>query len=141
MHKVNYASGFLYNPESEQILLQQHVSSSPTNWSLFENVYDEKDSAENVFTKTIHQILRVQLDFVYPVYSYVNELSGKNQNVFYAICHHALLPSRKNYHVKWFSFKELTKMQLNEQVRHDIIVGQRVIDAAGRKERGEHTFQ
>lgn len=140
MLKGYYVSGFLYNPDSEQILLQQHISSSSTDWSLFENVYEENENAENVFTKTIHQILRVQLDLVYPVYSYINELSGKSQNVFYAICNHALLPSKKDYNIKWFSFKELTKMQLNDQVRHDIIVGQRVIDAAGRKERGEHTF-
>lgn len=141
MHKGFYASGFLYNPESEQILLQQHISSSLTSgWSLFENVYEEKDNAENVFTKTIHKVLRVQLEFVYPIYSYINEVSGKSQDVFYAICSNASFPSQKEYHFQWFSFKEITKLQLNEQVKHDIIVGQRVIEAAGRKARGEHTF-
>lgn len=142
MHQAYYASGFLYNPESEQILLQQHISSSLTSgWLLFENVYDENENAENVFTKTIQQILRIHIDLIYPVYSYVNDLSGKTQDVFYALCDNASFPSRKEYHFQWFSFKEIAKLQLNEQVKHDITVGKRVIEAAERKARGEHTFQ
>lgn len=143
MHKGFYASGFLYNPTSQEILLQQHTSPSViSGWSLFENVYDEKESAENIFTKTIHHILRIQLDCVYPVYSYTDETSGKNQDVFYAICDNATSFAQKKDHIfQWFSFKEIAKLQLPEQMRHDILVGQRVIEAAGRKARGEHTFQ
>lgn len=142
MHKGFYASGFLYNPESDRILLQQQISPiTSSDWSLFENTYSENENAKNVFTKTIYHALHKHIDFVYPVYSYIDETSGKNQDVFYAISQDTSFPSKEKSHFQWFSFKELTKTRLSEQIRHDILVGQRVIDAAGRKARGEHTFQ
>lgn len=141
MHKGFYASGFLYNPDSEQILLQQQLSSLTSSWSLFENTYIEEDKGQETFTKTIKQLLHVRLDSIHPVYSYIDEVLGKNQYVFYAVCYKTKpLKNTKDQVTQWFSFKEVTKLNIPEQIRHDIIVGQRVIEAAGRKSRGEHTL-
>lgn len=141
MHKGFYASGFLYNPDSQQILLQQQIASPTSTWTFFETLYTNSDAAEHVFVQTIRTLLHIQLQHVYPIYSYVNDVLGKNQDVFYAIYKDSLHKSQGKYNLKWFSFKEVAKLNIPDQVRHDIVVGHRVIEAAGRKARGEHTFQ
>lgn len=140
MHKTFYASGFLYHSPTQQILLQQHFSVSP--WSLFGSAYTEKEEPEEVFKNVISKLLHIKIAIIDTVYSYFNEKTKINQVVVYSE-----LDKLQNFSPKkgltfaWFSFKEVRKLQISEQTKHDIVVGQRVIQASERKSRGEHTFQ
>ena len=142
MHKKFYASGFLYHLPSHQILLQQDTSSQnlSSQWVLFEKAHTEKAIPETVFETIISEVLHIKINTVYPVYAYAYE--DTNQSVFYselATLHD--FPTKNGLLFKWFSFRELRSLHITEQTRHDIIVGQRVIEAESRKRRGEHTFQ
>lgn len=142
MHKTLYASGFLYHLDSQQILLQQDTSSQnlSSQWLLFEKAYTEKAIPETIFKNIISEILHIKIDNVYSVYSYENE--NTNQCVFYSeLASLQDFPSKNGLLFKWFSFRDVRGLQLTEQTKHDIVVGQRVIEASGRKMRGEHTFQ
>lgn len=144
MHKGFYASGFLYDSQTERILLQQHGTtiSAASPWFLFEGNYEESEEPEALFKTLIHNTLNVHVASVYPIYTYFNEILEKYHSVVYATVNEAKKFSAKNNCIfEWFSFKEISKLNLTDQTKHDIIVGQRVIDAAGRKSRGEHTFQ
>ena len=144
MHKDFYASGFLYHPASEQILLQQNTSvshiSSP--WSLVGGSYMEEDAPEASFKDIILNLLDIKISVVYPVYAYFNEDTEKNQYIGYST-----VKTRHNFSSKngltfaWFSFRDVLKLPTTKQTKHDIVVGQRVIEAATRKREGIHTFQ
>lgn len=141
MHKDFYAGGFLFNPYSEKILLQQHTtdpqSSSP--WFLFGNACFEQDSPNEIFTKKIFELLNIKIKDVFSVYSYTNEFVLKKQSIVYAEFEKLQnFPSKNGYSFAWFSFKEVLKLQITKQMKHDIVVGQRVIEAATRKKLGEY---
>jgi hypothetical protein len=143
MHKDFYASGFLYHPASEQILLQQNTSVPPASspWSLFE-VVSTKGDPETAFKDTILDLLEIKINVVHPIYSYFNEDADKNQFMGYATIRTRQQFAPKNgLTFAWFSFKDVLKLQTTKQMKHDIVVGQRVIEAATRKRLGEHTFQ
>jgi hypothetical protein len=142
MHKPFYASGFLYHLDSQQILLQQDTTSKDilSQWYLFEGQYTEKNTPEIVFKKILHDLLDLKIDTVHSIYSYENEKA--NQYVVYAEIDELRDFEPKNGIIfNWFSFKNIYKLQVAKQTKHDIVVGQRVIEASGRKSRGEHTFQ
>jgi len=145
MHKIFYARGFLFHSSSQQILLQQQILPSSTlvsPWSLFNGLYKEDDKPEEVFKNVIFNLLRIKIGTIYPVYSYHNESTKTNQVIMYALLkkQQDFLPTNEAT-FSWFSFKEILKLPMTEQMRHDIIVGQRVIAASERKSRGEHTIQ
>lgn len=144
MHKDFYASGFIYHLPSQQILLQQHQTSSVTAfpWVLFENQHPENEQPETVFKHTLLQLLGITVDAIYPIYSYSNEDTKKNYSLLYATVETLQeFPQKNDFTFRWFPFKEVLKIQIAEQIKHDIVVGQRVIEAARRKANGEHTFQ
>lgn len=144
MHKGFYASGFLYNPKTEQILLQQQgpTISMSSPWFLFETNYKEDEEPETLFKQIILKALDIQIKTVHPIYNYFNELLEKQHALVYGtVGKKQQFNAKDNCVFMWFSFKEIHKLNLSEQTKHDIVVGQRVIDAAGRKSRGEHTFQ
>ncbi|MCL4418004.1 MAG: hypothetical protein M1365_15185 [Actinobacteria bacterium] len=143
MHKIFYASGFLYHSSTEQILLQQYTSSSlKSPWFLFSGLYTEKEEPCDIFRNIIYNLLYIKIKTVHPVYSYLNENINTNQFIVYS-----KLKTLKNFYTRekltfaWFTFKEVARLHITEQTKHDICIGQRVIDAAGRKSRGEQTFQ
>lgn len=142
MHKKLYASGFLIHLPSQQILLQQNITSDnfSSPWLLFQNAYKEEECAEIVFKNIIDQLLHVTLDVVHPVYSY--EFENANHSIVYSeITDLVEFPSENGLVFNWFSFRNVRNLQITEQTKHDIVVGQRVIEAELRKQRGEHTFQ
>ena len=51
MHKKFYAGGFIFHPDSEQILLQQITSDSQTSspWSLFGTSFSDQEKSEEAF--------------------------------------------------------------------------------------------
>lgn len=141
MYKTFYSSGFLYNPTSQQILLQQPQPLT-SMWVLFEKEHKEHEHPEEVFRNHVLKLLGIEIDIIYPIYSYLNETTKNNRSLFYAITEDLTeIFSKNDYNFRWFSFKDVLKIQATEQTKHDIVVGQRVIQASDRKSRGEHTFQ
>lgn len=137
MHKSFYASGFLYNLPTQQILLQQN--NSLTNfWSLFGRKGRNNENPIRVFQKAISQQLRINLalEAIYPVYDYFKSGIGKTCYVFYAqvgLKEKDFL-STKDFTAEWFTFKQTTKLSFSDQTKQDIIVAQRVINAKARDE-------
>ena len=88
MHKDFYASGFLYHPKTQQILLQQpNTASTETEWSLFEGECLVKETAGEAFKRIIYSHLHLELKpkSIFPIYSYFHEGKGKNNFLHYAI--------------------------------------------------------
>jgi hypothetical protein len=142
MHKTCYASGFLYHSASEQILLQQDTTAQnvTSQWLLFGGEHTEKENPEKTFQNIINKLLKIKIASVIPVYSYEN--GNVTQTIVYAEVDELREISPKNdFLFNWFTFKNALKLPLSVQTKHDIVVGQRVIEAASRKSRGEHTFQ
>jgi hypothetical protein len=140
MHKDFYAGGFLFNTNSEKILLQQHTGdpqlSSP--WFLFGNTCYEQDSPNEIFTKKIFELLNIKIKKVFSIYSYTNESVLKKQSIVYSEFEKLQdFPAKNGFSFAWFSFKEVLKLQTTKQMKHDIVVGQRVIEAATRQKLGE----
>ncbi len=144
MHKTFYASVFLYHPPSQQILLQKNssISTMSSPWLLFGGVYLEKEEPEALLKNIIFKLLNIKIKVVHLVYSYFNENTDKFQYVVYSKLRKFQNFSSKNgLTFAWFSFKDALKLQITEQTKHDILVVQRVIDAATRKRLDQHTFQ
>lgn len=143
MQKNIYVGGFLYHPLSDQILLQQSSvpTQSLTSWLLFGGLYLEEEDPETIFRKIVAQLLDIKVKEVYPIYSYFNENTERDQFIGYAEVNKLYEFEPKNgFSFSWFSFKDVLKLEASKQVKHDIVVGQRVIAAARRRVLGEHTF-
>lgn len=144
MHKNFYASGFLYHPQSQQILLQQNnsIANMSSPWLLFGGSYLEEEGPEGLFKDVIFKLLDIEIGVVHTVYSYLNESNDAFQHIVYSqLNEFQNFSSKNNLTFGWFTFKEVLKLKISEQTKHDIVVGQRVIEAAVRKSLGEHTFQ
>jgi len=142
MHKDSYASGFLYHPSTRQILLQQQKQTRDTTplWSLFGGIGKSSDNAQITFQRLIQKLLHIKLKLntIEPVYVYFYKDTDKNYSIVYAeIAKTKNFSSKRGIKFSWFTFKQILKLQLDEQTRHDIIVGQRVIDAKERKRLGQ----
>lgn len=145
MHKHFYASGFLYHPPTRQILLQQQNFPPNTSylWSLFGGTRLDKEEAEATFQRIIRKLLGVKLNLsaIYPVYSYPSKGIYKNHHIVYAeVKEIQNFSPRRRLVFSWFTFKQILKLPLAEQTKHDITIGQRVIDALARKRLGEKTL-
>ena len=149
MHKDFYASGFLYHLPTEQILLQQLLSSnngSPQPWILFGGKNHSSEDTPITFRRIIREQLHHTLptDTIYPIYDYFSRELNQDYYIQYYYIQYSQLETnlpklyvRKGYIIEWFTFKQLLKISLTEQTRQDIIVGQRVIDAAFRNQSHE----
>ena len=145
MHKDFYASGFLYHPKTQQILLQQSsIVDSGAEWSLFEGDCLDKETAEEAFKRIIQTHLNLELKpkNIFPIYSYFHDKKGKNNFLHYAIINKLeKFPDNTKTLFTWFSFKQIQKLHISNQIKQDIIVGQRVIDSAMRKSLGQQTIE
>lgn len=122
VHKVVYASGFLYHSGSAQILLQQNLSDPRSTWTLL-----ECPSGKILGYKTR------------PVYDYVAK--GKKYVISYAEVKKVKdFPDKGKLSFKWFTVKEISKLSLSAQTKQDIIVGHRVIASELRRDIGEQTI-
>lgn len=144
MHKDIYASGFLYHPGSQQILLQQ-LNSDKQNcfWSLSGEKVIKSKTGEETFKQIFYEklSLKLKLSNIHFVYAYFSEEKSKDYNVYYAEVKklHKFSESKKTTFA-WFNFKQIHKLNLTEQTKHDIIVAQRVIDSSVRKSLGLRTI-
>jgi ADP-ribose pyrophosphatase YjhB (NUDIX family) len=144
MHKDFYASGFLYYPRTQQILLQQENTADlePT-WSLFGGDSSNGESSAEAFKRIIHSALRLdlKLNTICEIYSYFHEEKHKDSVVHYAkVRKMEKFAGNKNITYAWFTFKEIQKLRIPDKVKQDIIVGQRVIDSAIRRSLGQQTI-
>lgn len=135
MHKSFYASGFLYCLPSQEILLQQN-NTLTSSWSLFGQKGHKNENPTLVFQKAIFQQLhiKVALREIYPVYDYFKKEMGVDYYVFYAQVDlkKKKYRTRKDSVVEWFTFKQTTKLSVSDQIKQDIVVGERVIKAKAR---------
>lgn len=140
MHKVFYASGFIYSLPTQQILLQQVNNTS--FWLLFGDKSRKDEKPIHTFRRVISQQLKIKISSktIYSIYEYSPE-QDKNHHIFYAHIDNKgkKLRVRKGFIVEWFTFKQLSKLQLAQQAKQDIIVGQRVIQAAARTKEESQT--
>lgn len=135
MHKSFYASGFLYNLPSQQILLQQD-NTLTSFWSLFGQKGHNNENPISVFQEAISQQLHIKLalEAIYPVYDYFKKEIGVDCYVFYA----QVDLKKKDFHtrkdsvIEWFTFKQTTKLSFSDQIKQDIVVAERVIKAKAR---------
>ena len=145
MHKQIYASGFLYHPPTNQILLQSSILlPQPQPWSLFEGMGTIIEPAEIIFQKALTDILNLTVNMkdIFPIYTYENDAQRKQYALSYAIVANVSPFSPHNgMTFSWFSERQICKLSMNEQTKHDIIVGQRVISATERKRLGQHYFE
>ena len=143
MHKGFYASGFLFNSSSQQILLQQTADTSDGNvWGLFgRNVRNEQD------TKTQFQAIfidlfsfQLNLNDIFEVYSYESPQFKNIQTIYYAEIPDEVFTIPANVQAEWFSFKQIQKLPLVPQAKHDIMIAKRVIESHKRRSLGLHTI-
>ena len=143
MHKDFYASGFLYHPKSEQILLQQKVSTNEgLPWTLFAKKTTKDKSCEETFIELFFEVLnlKIKLNKIKIIYSYLSKELNKH-NLYYAeVKSLQKYTASKNTSFAWFTFKQIQKINVSEQTKHDIIVGQRVIESNMRRDLGERTI-
>lgn len=137
MHKDFYASGFLYHIPSEQILLQQHQDSNSTSltWSLFGGLMQPQESFKTAFQRIMYTSLKIRLieETIFDVYDYFNENLGKNNGVVYAeLAELEHFSAKKNITFTWVNTRNINKLPISKQMKHDITIGQRVILAKGR---------
>lgn len=144
MHKDLYASGFLYHPRSQQILLQQSTDpNDKQKWSLFEGKRLVDESSEEAFKRIALEILNIKLNHssIHLVYEYFHPQMGRNQSITYAeVKTQKKLMATKGLLFGWFTFRQISRLGLSEQTKQDLTVGQRVIDSAMRKSLGQRTI-
>lgn len=144
MHKTFYASGFLYHAPSQQILLQQ-INSADNNssWSLVGKKEITNKTGEEVFMDIFSEELNIKLKLksVNLVYTYSSDEKGLNFNIYYAeVKKLHKSPNDSGNVFAWFNFKQIQKLNLSEQAKQDIIIGQRVINSSIRKSLGQQTI-
>ncbi|OGG04845.1 hypothetical protein A2Z33_06075 [Candidatus Gottesmanbacteria bacterium RBG_16_52_11] len=137
MHNQYYASGFLYHPLSGKILLQQSPENNNTSvWSMFTGHCDNNGHRHSYCT-VIYEQLKTDMrpEAVFPVYDYNRPEARECHFIFYAVVSHddLKLKPRRGFEIRWFTAKEISKLELLPQVRHDITIGMRVIGAAERE--------
>lgn len=144
MHKKIYASGFIYNPSARKILLQKpkQIDSSLGEWYLFGKEGSSSKEPEEIFKQAVRQLLKIKLETIENVYSYFSKDLNKNHFILYAETDRVKnFSPKKGFVFGWFTFKQILKLPIGEQTKHDLIVSQRVISAKVRKSRGERTLE
>ena len=146
MNKDFYASGFLYHPSTRQILLQQQKQTNDTSpvWSLFGGIGKSRENPQTTFQRVIHKLLdvKLKLNTIEPIYVYFYKDMDKNHSIVYAeTVKTKNFSSKKGLTFSWFTFKQILKLRLDEQTKHDIVVAQRVIDSKVRKGLGLRTLE
>jgi hypothetical protein len=131
VHNANYASGFLYHPLTEKILLQLTPENRNSSlWSLFSDRQTVEQRAD-FFQKIIFDQLRILLEpaAIVPIYDYIRPSKRETYFIYYAEVKSVdtEFHPKRGCTVQWFTLKEITKLSLPPQVRHDIMIGTRVI--------------
>lgn len=139
MHKLFYASGFLYHSPTEQILLRQMTSlkaPSPT-WHMVGGIALKDEEPLKTFERCIHDLIDVKLNSkrIFPVYDYFHNLHSTMHYVFYAEVKKLFAIAHDDKRgLAWVTFKQTTKLPFDAQTRQDVIIAERVIKAQARSD-------
>lgn len=71
--------------------------------------------------------MSIALSSVCPVYDYIHDTLGEHFIFFIEATDVSPLTYPSNAKAGWFSLSKLSKLSMNEQTRHDIVIGERVI--------------
>lgn len=117
------------------------TSESASSWTMIGAFYEESQKPEEVFRSAIKKLLNINIDAPHFIYTYFDEKLNTDKYIFYSVANdkHEFAPKNDQL-FQWFTFKEIIKIQASTQIKHDIIVGQRVIEAQLRKDRGEQSL-
>ena len=132
MHKDLYASGFLYNKSTQQILLRQHTS-APFVWSLFGGKTQNGEDPAATFGRIIQEQLGTKTT-VNPIYDYFDKELNAQCHVFYGQINTTKKISSDQKNIRWFTFKEILKLPIDKQAKQNITIGRRVIEAIARND-------
>lgn len=132
-----YASGFLYNLKTHQILLLQSKQNDDLQpcWSMLGGDSKDGEDAQIAFARIVSKQLDIAIKpkNIYPIYDYFHNTYNKTHYVFYAeVKSIKRISDLKKGILSWFTFGEIQKLPFTRQTKQDIIVGQRVIDAKWR---------
>lgn len=139
MHKLFYASGFLYHTPTEQILLRQvstDKAPSPT-WHMVGGIASKEEESIDTFKRYIHDLIDVKLDAkrVFAVYDYFHNTHNTMHYVFYAEVKKLIaIPADDKRGLSWVTFKQTTKLPFDAQTKQDVIIAERVIKAQARSD-------
>lgn len=103
----------------------------------------DKNCGKATFRQVLNKLLGLKLNLkeIYPVYSYPSRGVYKKHHILFAqIKKRKNFPPKSNRIFSWFTLKQIAKLPLTEQTKHDIVIGQRVIDAISRKSLGQKTI-
>lgn len=134
-----YASGFLYNLKTQQILLLQSQPKDEiaSSWSTLGGESKEGEDAQATFQRIVHELLNVDLKtkHIYPIYDYFHEKLDKVNYVFYAEVGktHNFDPL-KGSTLSWVTFGQTLKLLFSTQTKQDVVVGERVIHLKERED-------
>lgn len=138
MSNTFYASGFLYNLKTQQILLiqsEQQDSTTPS-WSMLGGESSEGEEAKITFRRVISELLDLELKpkNIYPIYDYFHPPISKTNYVFYAeVKNPPKFSSTSDLNLAWVKFSETVKFLFSAHTKQDVIVGERVINLKWRQ--------
>jgi hypothetical protein len=129
VHKPIYASGFLYHSATGQILLQQITQNADTSFTLFSDVSKKGADPQTVFLKCLEKSLGVKIaaSDIHAVYDYVPDGEGAKYIFYVEVTDAVPQTYRAKSNAAWLHLSKIGKSNMNEQTRHDIVVGERVI--------------
>lgn len=138
VHKSFYASGFLYNLKTQQILLLQSEkeNTSDCNWSMLGGESKEgEEDAQLTFQRVVQERLNLSLKAkqIYPVYDYFHDQRDKINYVFYAEVNKTPNFAAQGGVLTWVTFTEILKFPFTVHTKQDVIVGERVINLKQRQ--------
>ena len=140
MHKPFYASGFLYHPASQQILLYQPplLKNPLAVWKTFGGLSCAGEDAPVTFRRIIYEQTKIRLKVkcLFPVYDYFSRARNVLHYVFYAEVEKLFtFPLLKTGVLSWFTFKSTNKLSFADCIKQDMIVSERVINAQARSKK------
>jgi len=132
VHKIFYASGFIYSPASQQILLHQPSAENNVTpfWKTIGGVSLKNESPEEALQRIVYESLKLKINMtqVLPVYNYFHTGLKKIHYVFYTEVEKIddiKLPNDKNF--TWFFLKQLVKLPFEQTTKQDLTVVERVV--------------
>ena len=115
----------------------------PTFWSTLGGDSIEGEEAQLTFQRIINKILNLNINVkhIYPIYDYFHNARNRANYVFYAEVRKTRnFNASKKGIFSWFTFKETLKLPFTTQIKQDIVVGERVINAKWRDDEAKKTL-
>lgn len=104
-------------------------SNSDTKLLLFGSKCHQGDDPATELRHSIGKILGLTIaaSSIHPVYDYVHDTLGEHFIFFIEVPDMSQECYPSDTKAEWFSLSKLSKLDMSEQTRHDILIGERVI--------------